>query len=320
MDLLANDLSIHEQFHDITSFRGALARLMAMRVTAQRFGREVYCHRALLTANPMPGVPMQRAIGRLTVESERRAAMVWLTRAGPFWDDLRQHDAEEWLECGGEIVTDSAVGEAAFRTVHGANCGLVSVTPSDWNLSPIDVTWRREGEGLDGQSTILENWWDAATLEDRLQNAVPPIQSWNDLREVSTNQFENLTIAGNCFRPLYGTPFAKSPADRILVLLGILDRLAQAFDTDGGRTPEGHKIYQDYFTGKNALFSDSSTTEKNNFRKELTFRHPNDPKTDLFCTWHGKVRHMTLRLHYWWSGKAGDPVFVVYAGPKITRQ
>ncbi len=32
------------------------------------------------------------------------------------------------------------------------------------------------------------------------------------------------------------------------------------------------------------------------------------------------TRHMTLRLHYWWSGKAGDPVFIVYAGPKITRQ
>lgn len=320
MDLLANDLSIHEQFHDIPSFRSALARLMAMRTTARRFGREVSCHRALLTANPMPDVPMQRAIGRLTVESERRAAMTWLTRVGPFWDDLRQHDAEEWLECQGKIVTDSAVGEAAYRTLHAVECGLVSLTPSAWNLSPIDVIWRREAEGLDDKSTIFENWWKPATLEDRLQNAAAPIQSWDDLREVSTNQFENLTIAENCFRPLDGIPFGKSPADRILVLLGILDKLAQAFDTDGRRTPEGHKIYQDYFTGDNALFSDSSTTEKNNFRKELTFRHPTDPNRDLFCTWHGKIRHMTLRLYYWWSGKAGDPVFVVYAGRKITRQ
>ena len=56
MELFANDLSIHGQFHDISSFRDELARLMAMRNVAQRFGREVYCHRALLTANPIPNI------------------------------------------------------------------------------------------------------------------------------------------------------------------------------------------------------------------------------------------------------------------------
>ena len=319
MNLLANDLSIHRQFHHVSVFRAALARLMTIRRVARRFKREVQCHRGLVNVEPVQGVAMQQAIQHLNV-NERRAVMGWLTQGGPFWDDLREHGPDDWLECRGKVVTDSAVGEAAYRTLHAVECGLVSVTPSDWNLSPIDVIWQREAEGLDNQSTILENWWDAATLENRLQNAVPPIQSWDDLREVSTNQFENLTVAENCFRWLDGTPFARSPADRIVVLLGILDRLAQAFDTDGRRTPEGHRIYQDYFTGENALFSDSSTTEKNNFRKDLTFRHPNDPKKDLFCPWHGKVRHMTLRLHYWWSGKAGDPVFVVYAGRKITRQ
>ena len=84
MELFANDLSIHGQFHDISSFRDELARLMAMRNVAQRFGREVYCHRALLTANPIPNMSMQQALGRLR-ESERRAAMSWLTRGGPFW-------------------------------------------------------------------------------------------------------------------------------------------------------------------------------------------------------------------------------------------
>ena len=319
MDLLVNDLSIHEQFHDMASFRAALAQLMAMRVSARRFGREVHCHRALLTASPLPGVPMQQAIGRLIVESERRAAMLWLTRAGPFWDDLRQHDAGDWLECRDEIVTDTAVGEAAFRTLHDVTCGLVSVTPSDWDYAPIDVTWRR-AEGSDDRTTVLENWRDVATLEIGLQDTAPPIRSWDELRVASANRFESLTFAGKCFEPLKGVPFVKSAAERIIVLLGILDRFAQAFDESGGRTPESQRIYQDYFTGENALFSDSSTTEKNSFRKELTFPHPRNPEESLFCTWHGKERRMTLRLHYWSSGKAGDPVFVVYAGPKITKR
>ena len=116
MDLLANDLSIHRQFHDMSSFRDALTHLMAMRNAARRFGREVCCHRAFLTVEPMQGVLMQKALGRLA-SSEQRAAMAWLTRGGPFWDDLRRHGGNDCLECQGEVVTDSAVGEAAFR--HG---------------------------------------------------------------------------------------------------------------------------------------------------------------------------------------------------------
>ena len=200
MEILANDLSIHEQFRDIAAFRKALSRLMAMRGAARRFGREVYCHGALLIASPMPGVPMQQAVGRLAVEGERRAVMAWLTRAGPFWDDLRQHCADDYIECQGDVVTESAVAEAAYRTLHDVECGLVSVTPSDWDYSPIDVTWRREFEGLKDRSTALQNWWSAPTLEDGLRALAPPIQSWGTLREVSASRFENLTFTVGLFR------------------------------------------------------------------------------------------------------------------------
>ena len=142
--LLANDLSIHEQFHDMASFQDALWRLMAMRRTAQRFGHEVYCHRAFLTTNPMRGVSMQQAIGRFDDKNVKRAAMLWLTKGGPFWDDIRRHGGSDFLECGADVVTDTAIGEAAYQTLHGLECGLVSFTPSDWNYSPIIVIWHRE--------------------------------------------------------------------------------------------------------------------------------------------------------------------------------
>ena len=320
MDLLANDLSIHEQFHDRSSFRGGLERLMAMRSVAQRFGWDVYCHRGLLTANPMPNMSMQQAIGHLAVESERRAAMVWLTRGGPFWDDLRRHDVDDYLECRGAVVTDTAVGEAAFRTLHSVECGLVSVTPSNWDFSPVAVVWRQGNAGLKDQHTNIENWRDATTLKKKLQAAAAPIQSWGDLREASMSRFRSLTFASDCFELLHGVPFAKSAADRILVLLTMLDRFARAFDADGRRTPEGHRIYQNHFTGDTALFSDSSDLEKRAFQSGLTFSHPDDPAKSLFCPWHGKERHMTLRLHFSWPIEAGKPVYIVYAGPKITKR
>ena len=317
--LFANDLSIHGQFYDISSFRDALARLMAMREVARRFGREVHCHRTFASVKPIPDVPMQQVV-QLLNKDQVRSVMSWLTRTGPFWDDLRQHGGGDYLECGGEVVTDSSIGEAAFRTLHSVECGLVSVTPSDWDFSPVEVTWRRESEGLDDETATLRNWRDAATLEIRLQDAEPPIQSWDDLRTASMRRLKSLIFAEHCFAPLAAVPFVRSTAERFLVLLGILDRFARALDADGRRTPEGQRIYQDYFTGDNAWFSDSSDSEKHDFRNELTFPHPDDPGKFLFCTWHGKERHRTCRLHFSWPIQSGEPVYVVYAGPKITKR
>ena len=98
----------------------------------------------------------------------------------------------------------------------------------------------------------------------------------------------------------------------------VLKRLA--IDATGVRTPEGQRVYQDYFTGENALFSDSSDNEKRRFGEALTFPHPSEPGNSLACPWHGKVRHMTLRLHFSWPIEPGKPVYVVYAGPKLTRR
>ncbi len=322
MEIFVNDLSFHEQFHEPASFRAAFARLMAMREVAQRYDRDVYCHRTLLTVKTMSGKTMHQTLQSLG-KDKLRAAMLWLTKGGPFWDDLRRHGPNDWLECRGDIVTDSAVGEAAYRALHGSACGLVSAVPSDWDFSPVEVAWRRENESLEDRSTAIENWRDAAALESGLRAAAAPLRSWDDLSGAAASRFPRLTFAGDCFEPLAGHPFAKSAAERIHFLLDILDRLADAFDATGARTPEGHRIYRDYFRGrKNALFSDSSVMEKRDFSEDLKFPHPNASGKFLFCTWHGKVNYPSfpLRLHYWWSRKVGEPVYVVYIGPKITRR
>ena len=320
MELLANDLSVHEQFHDLAAFRNALSRLMAMRREAKRFGCEVHCHRTFLNATPVTGQPMQQAIGNLAVESERRAVMAWLTRSGPFWDDVRRHGVDDWMECGDLLVTDTAVGEAAFRTLHGTECGLISISPSNWCSSPLEVTWIREGKDAGNRDAEIDNWWEPAKLTEALRERAPSINSWVDLRRASRERFARLTFAEDCFTPLEGVPFTRSAADRFVVLLDVLDRFARSFGDTGIRDAEGHQIYRDYFTGESALFSDSSDTEKREFYRELTFANPDNPARKLFCTWHGKVSRLTLRLHFSWPVEAGKPVYVVYAGPKITKR
>lgn len=290
-----------------------------MRRTAKQYGREVFCHRGLLMAKPMPGIAMQQAVGGFA-EAQRRAVMSWFTRGGPFWDDLRLHGGDDWLECRQKIVTDTAVGEAAYRTLHGVASGLLSFSPSDWNYTPVNVAWSRDDHEEDIRETALENWWDSEALGCAMRDRAAPIDSWDALREAAIARHECLNFADDCFSPLGGMPFAKSAADRLLVLCDILNRLISETGAQGDRSVEGHRIYQDHFTGGKALFSDSSDKEKSQFQQKLSFRHPGRPGEKLFCPWHGKVRHMNLRLHFSWPLHREKENWVVYAGPKITRQ
>ena len=317
MELLANDLSFHGQFHDLQSFRAAFDRLMVLRKIAGRFGREVHCHRAMLQVAPLPAMSMQHALGRLN-RDEQRAALLWLRKSGPFWDDLRRHGPDDWLESRGAIVTDHAVGEVAYRTLHGIESGLIGASPSDWDYSPVKVRWRREAEGRTDRTVAVPNWWLAATLERWMENAPAPTRTWHDVHLRALARFERLIFAADSFEPLSGLPFNQSASARILFLLDTLDKVARETGADGTRTREGQHLYQQYFTGQNALFSDSSDSEKRGFRDQLTFRDPGDPSRTLFCPWHGKERHMTLRVHFSWPMR--ERICVVYAGPKLTKR
>ena len=319
MDLLFNELSLHKQFSDLESFHQALARLMAMRSAAKRFGREVSCQGQVLDTYPIHGVGMRQAIMRLANRDQRSATLAWLNRTGPFWDAPRAHSPAELLECRGNVVTEFAVGEAAYRKLHSIDCGLISIRPSDWMYSPVVVAWIREAEDLENLETEVENWSTPDELESALEEKMPPIRSWDDVKVVGATRFRRLVFADDCFEPLIGVPFAKSAANRFLVLLNILDRYARSLDRSGRRTPEAQQIYKDSFMGDNALFSDSSDREKREFRDRLFFRHPNRRRERLSCTWHGKVRHLTLRLHFSWPVEVGGPVYIVYAGPKLTQ-
>lgn len=320
MDLLFNELSLHGQFSDIESFRKALARLMAMRRVARRSGREVSCQSQTLNTYPLRGIGLRQAIMQLADRDTRRATLAWLNRKGPFWDAPRLHGPDEWLESRGDVVTDSAVGEAAHRKLHGIDCGLISVEPSNWTFSPVVVAWIREAEGLENLNTPVENWFALDALKAALEDARPPIGSWAELRAAGARRFSKLAFTDDCFEPLVGVPFSKSAADRFLMLLKVLDQYAEGIDQSGRRTLEAQQIYENYFMGANALFSDSSDREKREFREKLTFVHADRAHRSLFCPWHGKVRHTTLRLHFSWPVEAGEPVYVVYAGPKITKR
>ena len=250
-------------------------------------------------------------------EAERKALMQWLVRSGPFWEDDRQHGPDDYLECKGEVVTDTAVGEAAHHLFHGISCGLVSMNPSSWLFSPVPVEWH---EGESTRSIGVPNYWDVQGLKIALDAASVSLASWRDLETVARRRCPDLTFSPNCFEPLRGHPFGTRAAQALLSRLAVLQDLKNCYDELGQRTLEGREMYTKHFTGQNAWFSDSSVTEKAVFRQSLTFPHPASAGETLSCTWHGKVKTPQLRVHFSWPVNAATPLYVVYIGPKITKR
>jgi len=317
VDLLFNDLSIHGQFADLTLFRAAIGRLMAMREIAQRFGRSLYCHRNFSQAQVTPALTMPAAVQALLVD-ERRALMSWLSKQGPFWEDIRSHGPDDYLECRGILVTDSAVGEAAFCCFHGVERHIASLIPSAWEFSPVPVTWTSD-QGAP-KTCEVANHWDPGRLEDALRAAPAPLESWAHLERIAVPRCPELTFSRDSFEPLGGQPFHPGVAERILVLLETLNRLKSCRDAHGQRTPEGQRLYQNHFTGDKAWFTDSSDSDKGDFRTELTFLHPTTEGAYLFCPWHGKVKTPQFRVHFSWPVPADGALYVVYIGPKLTKR
>ena len=317
MDLLVNDLSLHGQFADLAAFRESIRRVMSIRAIARRHRRALYCHRGLVNGQVTPQETMPGAVKALPLE-EQRAIMAWLSQQGPFWDDDRLHDAGDWYECAGEIVTDKAVGEAAHCILHGIDRGLVSLQPSSFVYDPVPV--ERILDDHTRASVNVRNYWEPEAVEACLVAAPPALASWAALGQLSVSRFEHLRFAENAFEPLQGQPFKQSVAECILARLQVLHRFKQCFDASGARTDEGHALFQQHFTGDKAWFSDESAGNKDRFRDDLTFPHPDAPGENLFCSWHGKIKSPQYRIHCSWPVTAVSHVYVVYVGPKITKR
>ncbi|MCY4234627.1 MAG: hypothetical protein OXE59_12930 [Bacteroidetes bacterium] len=319
MDLLLNDLSIHEQFHDFGELQRAFGQLIIMHRIAKKYGIDVRSSYYILHCNPMPNRGLSEAINKISDVNLKRAILSWLYKNGPFWEDTQEHHRNDWLECKDEtIVTDSSVGEAAYQILHGGDCGLITLAPSNWTYSPVHVTFRTV-EPDNSELLTVKNWWVPQELEDDLEKIRHPHRSWRELAEFCTSRFDSLIFFEDSFDPLSSYPFSKPVSSNIEKLLSILDSLVKAHGSKGNRTSKGNRIYRDSFTGARSKFSDSSDTEKRNFRKELTFSDPQLGIHELFCPWHGKINYKPpIRIHCSWPIQSGQSLYVVYIGPKLT--
>ena len=305
MELMLNELSIHGQFYDTASLRDALNRIMAMRNLARRFGREIYCRQGTSYRPAQAETPLIQMLPR----EQQRAIRIWFDRNGPFWDDPPKHDSGDLFGCNNDDITGSGLAESAYCKYLGIDRRMVSVSPSEWNYTPITVNWLRQND-TDEEISVC-NYWEYSMLESDLEHSPLPIGSWSQLEVAARQRFVNLTFTSDSFSYLEGQPFAESAAKSIIARLNVLDRLQNV----GTGSAEGRQLLTDYFTGGKSWFSDSSDSEKQDpkFRRKATF-NLTDPNANPFCTWHGKVNTPPYRIHFTWPVPHGGQLYVVYVG------
>ena len=272
MDLLFNDLSIHQQFYDIDEFRNALVRLLNMREVVSQFGMALYCHRNITSAHVNPSMSVYEALQAFT-HSQKRSLLAWFNRHGPFWEDIPEHGPDHWLEYDNAIVTDTALGEAAYCSTLGIDRRLVSLTPSNWEHTPLLVTM------LNNETMMLRvhNYWTVSELEIALREAEPPIASWQQLERLAISRFTHVRFSADAFHPLRGMPFSPTAAEYVQSRLHTLNAVMESRDEFGNFASAARPILKAHLAHGSAHFSDSSEREKVRFRNELSFPHPDRP-------------------------------------------
>jgi hypothetical protein len=305
-----NDASLHGQFSSCDSFKESLKKLWEIRNILVSAGLHLRVCRGVRQKKVTPSESFDDFLGAIPKELRARL-LLWLDREGPFWDDDRRHSDAEYLECCGEVVTDTGVGEAAYLQAEGMTTWLFSLDPSKFLFDPLAVQWlgRQDGD----LSISIPNGWDVDHAQSCVTALEKPFTTWGELLAWAKRDCSNLLLSPEIESHL-PAQFFPNVAKRSKVLLGILDKLVGLMKS--GNDAEAQRIRNEWMQGERARFSPSSESELSDFASELTFRHP-----VTTCSWHGKIQTPQFRIHYEWPIPEGEErLFVAYIGPKITKR
>jgi hypothetical protein len=317
MEWHINDLSLDGQFSDPQAFRSALEPLLKLRSRDPLLRGCFYCSHMLHACKVTAIDDVKSAVFATRDKTYIRLALEWSSGSGPFWDDERQLNADDYFEYQGTDVTDQGLGEAARRSLAGKEANTFSFQLPRFSVSPLTV---QQGLAIEPLAFIdVVNHWTIAQLEQAIESC-RAFNSWHDVQVEINRRFDQLILSANVMDALMATPFSKYAADRIFILLGILNQLVVETNENGQLSEIGIALHNDFFVGDKALFTDESDRNKAKFAREMTFSDPRDASKRIFCPFHGKIKSPQLRIHFEWPIPSRQrEMKVVYIGPKITK-
>lgn len=319
MESHINDLSLNGQFADPRAFRAALEPLLQLRHRDPLLRSQLYCSRSLYARQVTATADLRQTVSATRDQNFVHLVLKWLANSGPFWDDNRQFNEDDYFEYRTHDVTDQGLGEAARRKLAGTAVSAFSFqgSPLQFTTTPLSV---QQGLSEEPISTVeVENYWEVAQLEVAIQSSII-YRCWPDVRSDIIRRFDGLIVADDAIEALLPTPFSEHVTKRIFELLHVLDNIVMESNENGALSQAGRELLTKHFVGEKAWFTDESSRNKVKFRHEMTLPDPDDATKKMFCSWHGKIKTPQVRIHFQWPRPAGQKkIKVVYIGPKITK-
>lgn len=314
-----NDASLQGQFADRAEFEGVLRGLIFARARIPAIRQNLRSTRSLQEAMVASATNVRRALFELRDKELKAATFSWLDKTGPFVDDDRLDEVDDYFEYRDVEISATGLGEAARRTKAGTECTTYSFAGGtiDYSVSPLEVDHGLREERY-GRYAVT-NLWQTDALVDQALAAEAPTQSWPDLVATARQRFVNLEIGPlNANPALASEPFEASIRDRSLELMKVLNDYVGHRNEDGAEGPAGRALVETFFTGDRALFTGESATNRKFFEQEMTFRRVSGGR--FFAHWHGKISHRHFRMHFEWPlERSRKKLEIFYLGPKITK-
>lgn len=317
MTWFVNDLSLCGQYADTAAFLNDLKELMQARAKLPVLQQRMYCSRELHTRPVTKHMDFREAVKSPQKIVPLQLVLAWLTKHGPFWEDFRQFNEDDYFELSGVDVTDQGIGEAARSQIMGREASTYSFSGGGFNYTPLQVQHGLAEEPLG----IVEvaNLWNPTWLSQTAQATVPLPENWAQMLEQAGQLFDNLYFSPSSIDPLKKEPFSNYVVERVFALLAVLQEFVTCLNPDGTQSPRNHELIEQHFSGLKAWFTDESVTNKRDFSEEMTFPDPESDGENVFCSWHGKVKSPQYRIHFLWPTASCKKFRIFYIGPKITK-
>jgi hypothetical protein len=314
MTLLFNEKSLDNEIRSKEQLFEQIKGVMKARQFLLPKSIGIYCKRDFINYKLLNDETILKYIMDFD-KTEKIDILTWLTKAGPFWDDEQLHSLDDLYTYDKEKVTGTALAEAAAVTYCEEECDIFSLINEKYSESSLKVSW---SVGDNCESFLIANHTSIESLDQKIKNSNKDIESWSILEKIARSAFHNLSFIPECFTPLNKMPFYRAAALSIMEKLRVLDEIKTCFDNTGKFNDLGNELYKKHFTGDKAWFSDSSEGEKNEFKKDMTFKlKDNDER---LCAWHGKIKTPQIRIHFSSPIEKDTPLYIAYIGEKITKR
>jgi hypothetical protein len=324
MRLYINDASLQGQFHTIVEFEQILRGLVDLR-KLKCVRSNIFVTRTFSYQRVTEHYTLAHAVQIMADRDLRVRVLQWVNGNGPFLDDDRLAEQDDFFECLGIDVTDQGLGEAARRKARGLLAGAWSFVggATDFAQNPLEVAHGIVGARIGAYE--IPNVWTPQALLTLLINALAEPTSWAELTDLLRLRFPRLLI-GDAFydnAQLQAEPYSAVIADRAQELCRHLDEYMASRNKDGSDTDHTAEMMRTLFSsaaGADPLFSGESSTNQASFKREMTFKDPASAREEIFAHWHGKIRHRVFRIHFEWPvPRTSRQLKVLYLGPKLTK-